>query len=315
MRICITGIGGFAGSFLAELLLKEGYDVHGILSVRNDRSNLSHLEGRITLYSIDLCSRDVTADLIDIIRPEGMLLLAAEAVPSQSFKRVGEVLITNSLINVNVYEALRTIGLNPRVVCVSSSDVYGPETGTALREESKIDPLNPYGISKHIQESLCRYYGRVYSLGSIVVRPFVFTGPRQKPLFAVPSFARQIVAIEKGEQEPVIEVGNLDVVRDYSDVRDIVRGIVAALQYGREGEVYNLCSSKETTLRKILEILIGHANVPIRIMRNETRLRPFDTPRIVGDHSKAFNEIHWTPTIPLATTLQDTLNYWRAIAR
>lgn len=313
MRVCITGVGGFAGSFLAELLIHEGNEVHGVLSIRNDRSNLVNIENQIILYPTDLCDPHATVELLGTIRPDCIFLLAADAVPSQSFGRVREVLSTNSLITINIYEALRMTGLKPRLLCVSSVDVYKTTAGDVLDENSKIGPLNPYAISKHVQELLCQYYGHVHALQSIIVRPFAFTGPRQKPCFAIPSFARQIARIEQGEQVPMIEVGNINVVRDYSDVRDIVRGFVAALDHGKEAEVYNLCSGRGITLHEILETLIGCTNVPVRIKRNEARIRPIDPINILGDRSKTFREIEWAPTIPLETTLKDTLNYWRTI--
>ncbi len=315
MRICITGIGGFAGSFLAELLLSEAHEIHGILSPRNDRSNLTAIENRVTLYSGDLCESNVAVSLLDAIRPDGLILLASNAIPSRSFEQPREVLHTNSLVIINIYEALRTLHLGPRVLCVSSADVYQADPERTLNESSTVRPLNPYGISKYVQELLCGYYRQVHALPSIVVRPFAFTGPRQKPNFAVPSFARQIAEIEHGKKEAVIEVGNLDVVRDYSDVRDIVRGFAATFFHGKDGEVYNLCSGIGTKVREILETLVGYASIPINIKESEARLRPFDPMRVVGDHSKATQEIHWVPTIPLSTTLKDTLDYWRVTAQ
>src|SRR3989338_6394572 len=187
MRVCITGVGGFAGSFLAEFLLQEGHEVHGVLSMRNDRSNLANTENQITLYSADLRDPHAVVNLFDTIHPDCIFLLAADAVPSQSFNRVREVIHENPLITINTFEALRTIGLKPRLLCVSSADVYDAIAGNTLDENSKLGPLNPYGISKYTQELVCQYYGKVHALPSIIVRPFAFTGPRQKPFFAIPS--------------------------------------------------------------------------------------------------------------------------------
>lgn len=311
MRLCITGAGGFAGSYLMELLVREGHEVHGILSPRNNRNNLTSIADRIFLYPVDLQDAAATEGVLDTIRPEGVFHLASYAIPSQSFRLVREVLQLNPLVTINLFEALRVLKLQCRVICISSVDVYRIGSDELLAEEKATGPSNPYGISKYTQELLCQYYGRVYNLHSIRLRPFLFIGPRQKPVFAIPSFCRQMVRIERGIQNPMIEVGNIDVIRDYSDVRDIVKGFLQAFSHGRDGEVYNLCSGKGVALREILTILLSYTTIPVKIEINPGYLRPFDVPRIVGNNNKARQELNWLPKIQLATTLQDMLGYWR----
>ncbi len=311
MRICVTGVGGFAGSFLSEVLIQERHEVHGILSQRNDRSNLTGIESKLHLYPVDLCIADTTREVLESIQPEGIFHLASNAIPSQSFQQPREVLTANTLVTVNLFEALRILRLRPKILCVSSVDVYKTGGTEPLMEHSAIGPSSPYGISKYTQELLCQYYERVHDLPSVVVRPFAFTGTRQKPFFAVPSFAKQVAMIETGKQAPVIEVGNVDTVRDYCDVKDIVRGLLLAFRHGKSTEVYNLCSGRGVSLREILGMFSEQTRAVIKIEINQKYLRAFDAPRVIGDFSKVAKDTGWQPKIALSTTLTEMLEYWR----
>lgn len=311
MRVLVTGAGGFAGSFLVERLVEESYKVHGVLSPRNDRSNLRSVEDCVQLYPTDLCDETAVLDLLKRVQPEGIFQLASMAEPSRSFGQVRDVLRANALIVVNLFEALRTLQMRPRILLTSSSEVYGGKADAPITEDDEILPVNPYGVSKYNQEVLCSYYERTCGIPAIRARPFTHTGPRQKDLFAVPSFAHQVARIEAGRQEPILMVGNLEAVRDYSDVRDIVRGYVLLFQKGNAGDVYNLCSGRGVTLRDITDLLLSQSPMPIRVEVDPARFRPIDVPRIVGNPAKASQATDWHIETPLTKTLTDTLEYWR----
>jgi GDP-4-dehydro-6-deoxy-D-mannose reductase len=214
---------------------------------------------------------------------------------------------------LTLFKALLGIHTKPRILCVSSSDVYAPGNDPR-HEESAISPGSPYGISKYVQELIAQYYARMEEIPVIRVRPFAYTGPRQKDIFAVPSFAHQIAKIERGDQDAVIRVGNLEAARDYTDVRDIARGYIEVFLRGKPNEVYNLSSGNAVSLRYILEKLISMSNVPVRIEIDPSRARPQDTPLICGNSAKVRTHVGWEPQIQFGETLRDVLTYWRQIA-
>jgi len=226
-------------------------------------------------------------------------------------------LTTNIIGQLNIFEAIRHTGINPRIQIAGSSEEYGLVYPNELpiRETNPLRPLSPYAVSKVGQDLLGYQYFMSYKLNIIRTRGFNHTGPRRGEVFAESNFALQIARIEAGLQEPVIRVGNLESKRDYTDVRDMVEGYWLALEKGVPGEVYNICSGQAWSIRQILDMLLGMSTVLVKVEEDPDRLRPSDVPHLVGDSSKFRQVTGWRPKIPIEETLRDLLDYWRMRVR
>jgi GDP-4-dehydro-6-deoxy-D-mannose reductase len=315
MRILITGITGFVGSYLAELSLAHGAEVFGSSRWRSKTENVEHLRDRITLVESDLRDLSSVQHLLDISRPDWIVHLAAQSFVAASWHTPAETLYTNTISQVNLLEGVRRTARPPRFLVVGSSEEYGlvQDDELPIRETNPLRPLSPYAVSKVAQDLMGYQYFKSYGLPLIRTRAFNHEGPRRGDVFVTSNFARQIAEIEAGRREPVLFVGNLQARRDYSDVRDIVRGYWALLERGEAGEVYNLCSGRAWAIGGILDFLLGESRVRgIRVQEDAARLRPSDVPVLVGDGSKIREAVGWAPEIPFDRTLRDVLDYWRA---
>jgi len=313
MRVLITGITGFVGSHLAEYGLGQGAEVYGSIRWRSKTDNILHLTHRVQLLECDLRDPFSTNHLVATVRPDFIFHLAGQSFVPTSWHAPSETLSTNVLCQVNLLEAIRTTGIDPRIQVAGSSEEYGlvEEHEIPISEINPLRPLSPYAVSKVTQDLLGYQYYKSYDLKIIRTRAFNHTGPRRGEVFASSNFARQIAGIEAGLQEPVILVGNLKAKRDLSDVRDIARGYWLALERGRPGEVYNLCSETMWSMEEVLDILLSKSQARPRVVVDPRRLRPSDVPVLCGDSTKVRRETGWHPEISLDRTLEDLLNYWR----
>jgi len=309
----ITGMPGFAGSFLAEELLAYGYRVIGTMREGESTHHLSAIERKITLIEADILDAEHNRKLVRQFKPDYIFHLAAMASVGRSFEMERMTFLVNFEGTLNLLDAARSHTGLRKFVFVSSADCYGvfsPRSKT-LREDQPLNPISPYGIAKAAAEQAARYYHRTYELPVVVARSFNHSGPRQSDSFAIPSFAHQIAAIEKGLSKPELLVGDLSVRRDISDVRDIVRGYRLLAEKGKPGSVFQLCSGRTVTMSRVLELLlrISHARIPLKV--DKTRLRKSDIPILKGDNRKAARELGYAPKHSLQSTVADTLNYWR----
>jgi GDP-4-dehydro-6-deoxy-D-mannose reductase len=315
MRVLITGITGFAGSHLVEYLLAEvpGVEIHGTKRWRSRMENIDHLQGQIELVECDLKDANAVRQTLADIRPERIFHLAAQSYVPASWRAPSETLDNNIISQVNIFEAMRSLGLDARIQIAGSSEEYGlvhPDE-VPITESNPLRPLSPYAVSKVTQDLLAYQYFRSYGLAAIRTRGFNHTGPRRGEVFVTSNFAKQIAAIEAGLQEPVIRVGNLSAQRDFTDVRDIVRAYWLALEKGKPGEVYNLASGKAVTIRELLDMLLERSSAEVEIEVDPDRLRPSDVEILLGDYSKFHADTGWEPRIPLSQTVQDLLDFWR----
>ncbi|HUT73667.1 MAG TPA: GDP-mannose 4,6-dehydratase [Armatimonadota bacterium] len=316
MRSLITGITGFVGSHLAEHLLAQGAEVFGTARWRSDTANIDHLEGRIGLVECDIRdSASVKQVLLDV-RPDEIYHLAAQSFVPTSWRAPSETLETNIVGEVHLLEAVRGLDPSPRVQIAGSSEEYGMarEDELPIRETNPLRPLSPYAVSKVGQDLLAYQYAMSYGLHLVRTRAFNHTGPRRGSVFVTSNFAKQIADIEKGRQEPVMRVGNLEARRDFTDVRDIVRGYVLAVREGEPGEVYNLCSGVARTIREVLDLLLSRSQVQVKVEQEPARMRPSDVPVLQGDFGKFHARTGWKPQIPFEQTVADLLDYWRGQA-
>jgi GDP-4-dehydro-6-deoxy-D-mannose reductase len=314
-RVLITGITGFAGSHLAEHFLADrpGVEVFGTYRWRSRRENIEEIEGRIRLLECDLSDMTAVRNALEASRPDAIYHLAAQSFVPSSWVSPLQTLTDNISGQTNIFEAVRSLGLDPAIQIACSSEEYGLvlPNEVPIKETNPLRPLSPYAVSKVTQDFLAYQYFMSYGIRAIRTRGFNHTGPRRGEVFVTSNFARQVATIEAGKAAPVIKVGNLDAVRDFTDVRDMVRGYVLATEKGKPGEVYNLASGKAITIRAMLDKLIALAKVEVKVETDPARLRPSDVEVLIGDYSKFHADTGWEPQIPFDKTLEDLLNYWR----
>ncbi len=314
MKVLITGITGFVGSHLAEYLLtKKGVTVFGIERWRSKEDNILHFKEKIRLSYCDLRDASSVHEIIRKVKPESIFHLAAQSFVLSSWVAPAETLTTNIIGELNLFEAVRELGLHPKIQIAGSSEEYGmilPHE-IPIKETNPLRPLSPYGVSKVGQDLLAYQYHQSYGLHVVRTRAFNHTGPRRGEVFVTSNFAKQIALIERGKQPPVIEVGNLTSRRDFTDVRDVVKAYWLALEKGKSGDVYNICSGKDYSIREVLDILLSMAKVKPKVKQDPERMRPSDVMRLLGNNTKFRRLTGWKPEIPFRKTLEDLLNYWR----
>jgi GDP-4-dehydro-6-deoxy-D-mannose reductase len=310
----ITGITGFVGSHMAELLLSEGFEVHGLCRWRSRTENIDHIKDKLHLVEGDLLDAHSLQDMMMDVRPTHIFHLAAQSFVPASWTSPAVSLEINVVGPCNLFEAVRAAQIDPLIQIACSSEEYGlvHPNEVPIKETNPLRPLSPYGVSKVAMDYLGYQYFQSYKLKIVRTRGFNHTGPRRGDVFAESSFAKQIAEIEKGGKEPIIFVGNLEAQRDYTDVRDMVKGYLAAVQRGEPGEVYNICAGKAVKIQKVLETLLGFSKVKVEVRQDPSRMRPSDVPILLGDNSKFVKQTGWQPTIPFEKTMEDLLNYWRA---
>jgi len=314
--VLITGITGFAGSHLADYVLAEHPEVEvwGTYRWRSRRENIEHIEDRIRLVECDLDDAVAVHKALDKARPDAVFHLAAQSFVPTSWTAPGATLHSNVAGQVNLYEAVRELGLDPTFQIACSSEEYGlvlPDE-TPISEANPLRPLSPYAVSKVAQDFLAYQYFQSYGIKSVRTRGFNHEGPRRGEVFVMSNFAKQIAAIEVGLHDPVLRVGNLDSIRDFTDVRDMVRAYWLAVTKATPGEVYNIATGEGITIRAMLQKLVDRARVEVQVETDPARLRPSDVEVLIGDSSKFRAETGWEPRVPLEQTLADTLDYWRA---
>lgn len=339
MKVLITGITGFAGSHLAEYLLTlDDVDVYGACRWRSRLDNLRDLalagklnnivESNITSAEtmrrltkpkmVNLVHGDITDPtsmkrLIESVQPDRIFHLAAQSFVPTSWNAPAETFHINAIGQINLFEAILSAGLNPLVHIAGSSEEYGLvyEHEVPMKETNPLRPLSPYAVSKVAQELLAWQYFRSYGLKTVVTRGFNHTGPRRGEVFVTSTVAKQIAEIEKGLRPPVLSVGDIEVKRDWTDVRDMVRGYWLALDKGVPGEVYNVGSGTTRTVREMIEIQLSLSRVNIEVRQDPARLRPSDVRILWSDVGKFHKQTGWEPVIPFRKTMQDLLDYWR----
>ena len=310
MQTLIIGAAGFVGGYLIDHLLGTS---HGALAVtKMPHETLSGTS--VDVHDLDLLDKDAVTELIDRLRPDRIYHLAAQSSVALSWKNPGLTVDVNIKGTLNLLEAIRSINdYHPRILLIGSGEEYGyirPEE-TPVSENTLPRPGNIYAATKASQNMLGSIYARAYHMDIVMVRAFNHIGPNQAPIFVVADFCRQVAQIEAGKKEAVMSVGNLESMRDFTDVRDVVKAYALLIEKGRSGETYNVGSGHAVSIHQILSMILRHSTVPVHVRQDPARLRPSDIPIIEADIRKIREATGWAPAIPLEQTITETLNYWR----
>lgn len=317
MKALITGITGFAGSYLAEHLLSTNrYEISGTYLIEDSLRNVDGIKNKLNLIKADLSNEKSVFNIVKKNAPRVIFHLAALTSPADSFNNPTQTLTNNISLQINLMEAVRKNNLlDTKILVVSSGEIYGivKREDLPIDEKTPLAPTNPYSVSKIAQDFLGLTYALSYKLKIVRVRPFNHIGPRQSPHFVVSSFAKQIAEIEKDRRDPVLHVGNLDTRRDFTNVKDMVRAYLLAIEKGKDGDVYNIGAGISYKISEILSKLVSMSSSRIKIVKDKSLLRPNDNPELICDARKFTKLTGWKPTVPIETTLRDTLDYWRNI--
>lgn len=312
MKCFVTGIAGFAGSHLAELLLREDYEVYGLIRYRSKLDNIRDIIPQLHLVYGDLRDSHSIDNLMQDIKPDYVFHLAAQSYVPMSWVAPCDTIETNVVGTINLFEAVRKLDKQVKIHFAGSSEEYGlvREDECPIIEEQSLLPQSTYAVSKIAGEKLCYQYARSYGMKIVCTRAFNHSGPRRGEQFVTSNFAKQIAEIENGA-EPIIHVGNLNAQRDFTDVRDMVRGYLLAIKLCQYGVPYNICSSRAISIESLLNRLLSLSKVKVEVVQDKDRMRPSDVPLLLGDCTLFHNTTGWERSYSLDDTLEDLLSYWR----
>lgn len=314
-KILITGGTGFAGSHLVEALVDRGEsDIHVTTYDLRETFVTSILKPE-NIHKIDLSDKNQTFSLIENLQPDQIYHLASISSVDKSFDDIKRILDINSAIQLNLFEAVRKYCPNSKILAIGSAleyDTLSLNPTQKIDEDFQLGPNSPYALSKITQDMMAYLYCHTYKLQIIRVRPFNHIGERQTLGFVVADFANQIAMIERGE-ETEIRVGNLEAIRDFSDVKDISQGYILLMEKGKIGSVYNLGSGVGYKIQEILDLLVKKATCEIQVVVDPNKFRPLDVESVIADNEN-IKSLGWQPQIKLEDTLDRIINYYRKIA-
>lgn len=297
-RLLVTGRHGFVGNTLAAMVASA--------------PDLAAWTIADVPTAFEILDATATRELVASTKPDAVIHLAAQSNVPAAFEDPERTIRVNVLGTLNLLQALKHARFGGPMVFAGTGDVYGavPDDALPVTESLLPQPRNPYAVSKLAAEALCRQWSYTESMRIMLARPFNHIGPGQSDQFVVSGLARQVADIRSGRQPAELAVGDIDVTRDFTDVRDVVRAYFALLEAGKSGDVYNICSGRERSVRSILEALIDLARVDVAVSTKASRLRPAEQRRMCGSSEKLKRATGWRPTIPIETSLRDVLDYW-----
>jgi len=315
-KALITGFNGFAGFHLAELLLNNDFEIIGFDITEDSGARSAGFKetwrNKITSVTGDLRDGDVVNEMIKHYSPDLIFHLAAQSSVKLSFENPAETMSINVNGTLNILQSILNLKIPPPTMLISSSEIYGqlkPDQ-VPVTEDAPLMPVNPYAVSKAAVDLLAYQYYKAYGLPIYCVRAFSHSGPGQKTAAVLSDWAFQTAEIELGLKPPQIKIGNMEVTRDYTDVRDTVKAYWAIIAGGQPGRPYNVCSGKGYPLAELLKIITSFSAKKIMLTPDPSRLRPVDIPILIGSPRRLKSETGWEPKITIDRTLRDLYNYW-----
>lgn len=298
----ITGISGFVGPYLAKELIKHKYQVFGIDRSGNRKSEI----GNWKTFKCDLLDKKNVFEVINKIKPDFVFHLAGFSSVAESWKKPELCRKINVEGTKNLLDAIVKAKLNPKILIITSAEVYGKPKKLPLTEKSPLYPSSPYAKSRVLQEKLLLKYKK---LDWVISRSFNHTGPGQQPIFVIAEFARQLAEVKLNKKEPIVYTGNLDVRRDFCDARDVVRAYYLLLKKGKSHEVYNVCSGKSYLIKDLLDKMIKMTNKEARVVIDKKKFRKADILNLQGDNKK-LRKLGFKFKYNIDKTLKDSLRWW-----
>ena len=317
-RVLITGVTGFVGSHIADLCIEKGVEIFGFKRYHLSRmDNVKHIEDEINWIDCDMTDSKAVSKAIKMCKPDKIFHMASQSFVSPSWDHPTLYMNANYSMTVNLMEACLETGINPKILIPGSGEEYGEifEDELPIKESTTLRPVNPYAVTKVAQDLIGYVYFRSYGLNIIRTRAFNHEGPRRDKVFGIPWYAHQIVQIERGLQEPFMEVGFLDDKRNFTHVSDMVKAYWIAIDKCPPGELFLVGSQDDSdihTFREALEKLISMSSIDnIKYEIVDKYVRPTQVPFLISDVSKFMNLTGWEPQIGFEKILIDTLEYWR----
>jgi len=316
MKVLITGFTGFVSAHFLTLLngIEPGSEVLGIDKHTSAFDATAYPYLSITFKNVDLLDKKIVEDTLVTFQPEHILHLASVSSVAQSWQTPMDSFVNNTNIFLNLVEMVRVCKIKCRILSVGSSEEYGEvtEDQLPLTEQHTLKPVSPYAVARVSQEMLSRIYAEGFNMDIIITRSFNHIGPGQRDSFVISSFAKQLVLLSKAKAVTnKIVAGNLSIVRDFLDVRDVVKAYFILLKKGVRGEVYNICSGNGIALKDIVLKMSGLLKINIDVEVDPSLIRPNENKMIVGSFQKIKSELGWQPEIPLEKSLADIIHYWQ----
>lgn len=301
MKVLITGSAGFIGSHLYEELKAGGYDVI--------RCDIRPSDG---IVRMDITDTQSIRDVLSEYKPDVIVNMAGQANVGLSWKNPQQTVTLNTIGLINILETVRELKQGIRVIAIGSSDEYGSlkEAGRNVTEDTPINPMTPYAISKWAQEQFAQLYVRSYGMNVCMIRMFNLGGAGQAKGFMISDFTSGVAEVEAGMKDCLM-VGNLESARDFTHIDDACRAIRLLVEKGVSGEVYNIASGTTYTAGEILDRILSMSDATITVKKDPARMRPSDTPVVRGNHDKLTAHTGWMPEKGIDDILSDALNYWR----
>lgn len=296
-KLLVTGLNGFVGQTISQILGKRSHPGLVLACLDNE---------------FDVTDASEVLGVIERSKPDYVIHLAAQSFVPESFSSPKKTYDINFYGTLCLLEALKSANFSGRLLYIGSAQIYGlvDASDLPIKEAHPVKPRNPYAVSKLAGEALCYQWSQTEKIDIVMARPFNHIGPGQSERFVVSDFAKQIAEIKLGKKTPVIRVGDMEVTRDFTDVRDVVNAYFLLLEHGLNGEVYNVCSGVEHNIREVLDRLQDIGGVRLQTIHESNRARPSEQRRFVGDFSKLNRSTGWKPEISFDQSLSDVLNYW-----
>ena len=309
MKSLIIGGAGFVGPYLARYLKDaRGHEVC-VTKLPHEKTDIDDA----VILDMDLLSPGDPERVLSEVRPDWIFHLAAQSNVGVSWKKPGLTLTVNDMGALNLLEAVKKLDYKPRLLMVGSGEEYGyiREEDVPVDEDTVLRPGNIYAATKAFQNMLSSIYARAYGMDVIMTRAFNHIGKSQMPGFVIPDFCKQVAEIEIKGLDPVIKVGNLSSMRDFTDVRDVVRAYALLMEHGKSGETYNIGSGRSVKIQWILDTILSFSDTEIRVEQDPARMRPSDVPVIEADISKLKAATGWEPEYRIEDTIREALDHWR----